>query len=178
MKVWTKTFGVVALLTTSMVAAAVARVSPQSALEETISGTITATRVITRDAKLTGDVICTMTGASCIRFGASGITLNLSGFTITGLADPSTGCPEGALPNEFGIDTNDRSDITILGPGLVQQFRNQGVYVSVNTARARIASVTSSTNCGSGIILFGSDNLVEDNLVVRNGRAAAPCGGV
>jgi hypothetical protein len=178
MKVWKKTFGVVALLTAGMVAAAVARVSPRPALEETISGTLSATRVITQDTKLTGDVICTMPGASCIRFGASGITLNLNGFTMTGLADPSTGCPEGAVPNEFGIDTNDRSDVTILGPGLVQQFRNQGVYVSVNTARARVASVTSSTNCGAGIIVFGSDNLVEDNFVVRNGRAAAPCGGV
>src|SRR5262245_15987806 len=176
MKVWTSMFGVVALLTAGIVAAA-ARVSPQSALEETIAGTISATRVITRDAKLTGDVICAMTGASCIRFGASGITLNLNGFTMTGLADPSTGCSEGFTANEFGIDTNDRSDITILGPGLVQQFRGQGVNVTVNTARARVASVTSSTNCGAGVLVTGSDNLVEDNFVVRNGRAAAPCGG-
>jgi hypothetical protein len=175
---WTKTLGIVFVLTAGMVVSATARLSPQAALEETINGTLSTTRVITRDAKLTGDVMCAMTTSSCIQFGASGITLNLNGFTMTGLADPSAGCPEAPVANEFGIDTNDRSDVTVLGPGLVQQFRNQGIFVSVNTARARVASVTSSTNCGSGIIVFGSDNLVEDNFLIRNGRQAAPCGGV
>jgi hypothetical protein len=155
-----------------------ARMSPEAAQEETISGTLTTTRTIARDARLTGDVGCTMTGAPCIQFGASGITLNLNGFTITGLADPSTGCSDGPTANELGIDTNGRSDITIQGPGLVQQFRGQGVSVSTASVRARIASVTSSTNCGSGIILRGSENLVEDNFLVRNGQLAAACGGV
>ncbi len=177
MTVWTKTLGIVLVLTAGMVASAAARIRPAAALEDTIDGTLTATRVITQDTKLTGDVTCAMTTSPCIQFGASGITLNLNGFTMTGLADPSTGC-DAPVPNEFGIDTHDRSDITILGPGLVQQFRNQGVSVSVNTTRARVASVTSSTNCGSGIILSGSDNLVEDNFVMRNGRTAVPCGGV
>jgi len=178
MTVWTKMFGVVALLTAGMVAAAVARVSPRPALEDTISGTLSATRVITQDTKLTGDVICAMTGAPCIQFGASDITLNLNGFTMTGLADPSTGCPQGSTAMEFGIDTNDRSDVTILGPGLVQQFRNHGILVRPNTVGARVVFVTSSTNCAAGIILFGSDNLVEGNFLVRNGNLAAACGGV
>jgi hypothetical protein len=178
MTVWTKTLGIVFVLTAGMVVSAAARLSPQAALEETISGTISATRVITRDARLTGNVVCAMTASSCIQFGASGITLNLNGFTMTGLADPSIGCPEARVPNEFGVDTNDRSDVTILGPGVVQQFRNQGIFVSVNTARARVASVTSSTNCGAGIFLLGSDNLVEGNFLMRNGALAAACGGV
>jgi len=178
MTVWTKTLGIVFVLTAGIVVSAAARLSPQAALEETIGGTISATRVITRDARLTGNVVCAMTASSCIQFGASGITLNLNGFTMTGLADPSIGCPEASVPNEFGIDTNNYSDVTILGPGVVQQFRNQGIIVRMNTARARVASVTSSTNCAAGIILVGSDNLVEDNFLVRNGSPTAACGGV
>ena len=92
MTVWTKTLGILLVLTAGTVISAGARLSPQLAVEETISGTLSATKVITRDAKLTGDVVCAMTGSSCIQFGASGITLNLNGFTMTGLADSSTGC--------------------------------------------------------------------------------------
>src|SRR5262245_21126204 len=159
---------------------AAALVVPQSVPEDTISGTITTTRIITRDARLTGDVNCTVTGASCIQFGASGITLKLNGFTVTGLADPLAGCPDGAIvANEFGIDTTGRSDVTVQGPGVVQQFRAQGVVVGVGSARAKVSSITASTNCGSGIFVTGaSDSVIEGNALVKNGRLAATCGGV
>ena len=57
-----------------------------------LSGTISATLTITRDARLVGDVTCTVVGAPCIQIGASGVTLRLEGFSITGQADPVTGC--------------------------------------------------------------------------------------
>jgi hypothetical protein len=178
MTVWTKTLGIVFVLTAGMVVSAAARLSPQAALEETISGTISATRIINQNARLTGDVTCTVTGASCIQFGASSIALNLNGFSVTGLGDPLTGCPDGAVANEFGIDTAGRSDVTVQGPGLVQQFRAQGVVVN-GSARAKVTSVTASTNCGAGIFLAAAtDSLIEANLLVKNGRLAASCGGV
>src|SRR5439155_6890765 len=107
-----------------------ARVAPQAPAEDTISGTITATRIITQNARLTDDVTCMVTNASCIQFGASSVTLNLNGFTVTGLADSTMGCPDGPVVTEFGIDTAGRSDVTVQGPELVQQFRGQGVVVN------------------------------------------------
>src|SRR5213593_931083 len=97
MKNSTVIFGAVALVTlvagtVSVVALARVISPPQAAPEETISGTISATRIITQNARLTGDVTCTVEAAPCIQFGAPNIKLNLSGFTITGLGDPSTGC--------------------------------------------------------------------------------------
>lgn len=121
---------------------------------------------------------CAITGAACIQFGASGITLNLNSFTMTGLADPSTGCPDGPTANEFGVDTAGSSDVTVQGPGVVQQFRAQGVVLN-SSVRAKVFSLTASTNCGSGIFLSGaSDSLIQNNVLVRNARLAASCGGI
>jgi hypothetical protein len=60
-----------------------------------ISGVISATRTITRDSQLVGNVTCTVTGAACIVVGAPGITLDLGGFSITGQGDAATGCGGG-----------------------------------------------------------------------------------
>src|ERR1051326_985297 len=89
-------FGVATILIVGFTAFALAHVAPapQAPPEATISGTISTTRTITQNARLTGDVTCTVVAVACIQFGAPGITLNLSGFTITGLADPSTACED------------------------------------------------------------------------------------
>ena len=58
---------------------------------ENISGTISATKFITEDSELVGNVTCTMTTEPCIDLAASNITLRLNGFTITGSADPEAG---------------------------------------------------------------------------------------
>jgi hypothetical protein len=172
------------LATAGLSPRAAALVMPQSVPDDTISGTITATKIITRNTSLTGDVTCAVSGpaaaGACIQFGASGITLNLHGFTITGLADPSTGCPDG-VTNQTGILATGTglSDLTVQGPGLVQQFRGHGIAIN-NTARAKVVAVTSSTNCFAGIILSGSttDALIEDNVLVKNGNLTAACGGL
>src|SRR5262245_66225078 len=70
-----------------------------------ISGTIATTLTIVDDSQLVGDVTCTVVGAPCIAFGASGITLKLNGFTMTGLANLLTPCAT-AGPNEVGIEVN------------------------------------------------------------------------
>jgi hypothetical protein len=156
--------------------AAVGRALPQTTLEE-ISGTITATRTITQNARLTGDVTCTMETGACITFGAPGITLNLNGFTLTGLADPSTGC-QGVQSGGPGIQSLNQSDVTIQGPGLVQRFRASGIGVN-NSSRVRIVDVTASTNCASGLLIVNTvDSHFEGNVAVRNGNVNAPCGGI
>ena len=175
-----RALGIVALITVGLTAVGLARVrSPlQSILEETIGGTISATRVITHDAKLTGDVTCTVQGMPCLQLNASSIKLDLNGFTITGLGDPSTGCQSSRVVGEEGIAVTNQHDVTIQGPGLVQRFRADGILIS-NSNRAGVVHVTTSTNCMSGILLgASSDGHVEGNVSVRNGNTAVPCGGL
>ena len=157
---------------------------PQAVLEESISGTITATRTITQNARVTSDVTCTVNAAPCIQFGAPGLTLNLGGFTITGQGDPSTGCQGARVGNatvtfnEDGIAAINQSDETIQGSGLVQSFRGDGIML-VGSTRSLVTHVTASTNCQSGIFLNGSsDNRIEANVSVRNGTVELPCGGI
>lgn len=145
-----------------------------------VSGVITRTYVIVEDTDLIGDVTCDVTGAPCFSFAAPGLELRLNGFTITGKADPVTACAGAALTaNEGGIFTNNQNAVTVRGPGLVQRFRQHGVWVA-GSQDARLGGLTASTNCGSGVFIganaFGT--LVEGITAVRNGSAAAPCGGV
>jgi hypothetical protein len=171
-------FGLVALFIVAAVSLARVVPVPESGADETISGTISATRMITQNTRLTGDVTCTVAGAPCLQFGAPSITLDLSGFTITGSGVPATGCQGGNTANEDGIFTNGQSDVTIQGPGSVQRFRGNGILVS-NTNRSRIVDVTSATNCLSGIFLLNSsDSYLEGNVSVRNGTSSANCGGL
>ena len=172
------TLGLVALFFIAAVSLARVAPAPQAAPEETISGTITATRTITQNARLTGDVTCSVNAAPCIQLGAPSITLNLSGFTITGLGDPSTGCQGYNVGTEQGILANNQTDLTIQGPGLVQRFRADGILLS-NSSRVLVVNVTASTNCLSGIRIANlSDSQIESSVSVRNGTTAAPCGGL
>src|SRR5690349_5223682 len=98
-----------------------------------IGGTISSTLTITENSQLVDDVTCTVTGGACIAFGAAGLTLDLNGFTMTGLADPATACFGGTAAGpggEFGIFVNGFNNVTIRGPGLIQRFRAQGILLN------------------------------------------------
>ena len=82
---------------------------------EDIEGTIVRTLLLSEDTRLVGDVTCRVEGAACIRFGAPGITLSLNGFTMTGLANATTGCSGANVTGEFGISTNNQSDVGVRG---------------------------------------------------------------
>jgi hypothetical protein len=160
--------------------AAIVGVGAAPSAADSVSGVITRTYVIVEDTDLTGDVTCDVTGAPCFSFGAAGVQLRLNGFTITGKADPATACSGGPMTgNEGGIFTNSQHRVTVNGPGLVQRFRQHGVWVA-GSQDARIENLTASTNCASGVFIaanaFGT--LVERVTSVRNGTSAAPCGGV
>jgi hypothetical protein len=143
-----------------------------------IGGTISTTLIIQEDSELVDDVTCTVTGAPCISFGASGISLKLNGFVMTGLGNAETGCGGTALPAEFGIDVNGQHDVIIRGPGLVHRFRNQGIRL-LNSVGSKVTRVMLSTNCASGIIVIGgSENELTENISVGNGNGGAPCGGI
>ena len=169
---WSRPFGflVIALL-----------ICAGAARAKDIGGVISATVTITEDSQLVDDVTCTVIGAACIAFGAAGVTLDLNGFTMTGAADPTTACFGGTIAGmggEFGIFVNGFSNVTIRGPGLVQRFRAQGIQLN-NSSGSTIRDVTSSTNCASGFQLSnGSNNLLENNVSVRNSNITAACGGI
>jgi hypothetical protein len=144
-----------------------------------VRGQITRTYMIVEDTFLTGDVTCDTGNTACFAFGAPDVELRLNGFSITGKADPVTGCGGATFANEFGVSTNARNNVSIRGPGLIQRFRNNGVLVTGST-NARIENVTTSTNCASGIMIAASafGTLLEGNTAVRNGAAGAACGGI
>jgi len=143
-----------------------------------ISGTISTTMSVTEDSDLVGDVTCTVSGAPCISIDAPQVTLRLNGFTMTGQGDPQTACSGGSTANEFGILVNAQTGVTIRGPGIVQQFRNQGIVLSASMS-VTVTGVTMSTNCFSGIIVIGGSlNDLEGNISIRNGNVSNPCGGI
>ena len=143
-----------------------------------IGGAISSTLTITEDSQLVDDVTCTVTGVPCIAIGAPNVTLELNGFTITGLADPQTPCGAGANPDETGIEVNTQTGATIHGPGLVRQFKAAGIHL-VTTTAARVLGVITSSNCQSGILVnAGSGNELYDNVSVRNGVPGGGCGGI
>lgn len=148
-----------------------------------ISGTISATLTIMDNSSLVGDVTCAVTGAPCIAFGASGLTLELNGYTVTGQADVQMTCSGGPTTLtppavEDGIDLNGQASATVHGPGIVQLFRGPGIF-SFKGDSVTITGVTTANNCMSGILIgAGSNHNISDNVSIRNGNRTQPCGGI
>ena len=152
---------------------------PVSASSEDLSGFISTTRVIRENSRLVGNITCTVTGAPCISFGAPRISLRLNGFTMTGQADPTNACAGVIQAGEQGISSNSQTDVEVLGPGVVQRFRADGIFF-VGTLVGKVEHVTVTTNCQSGIRVgpTASRISVAGNIAVRNGATGAPCGGI
>ena len=150
-----------------------------AARAEDISGTVVRTLVISENTRLVGDITCTVTGGPCIAFGAPNVVLLLNGFSITGQADPSTGCGGTATATDTGISTAGQSNAGIRGPGIVQRFKGDGILFMAS-ARGWVQGVTTSTNCLSGIRINATSSgiSVEGNVSVRNGHTTSPCGGI
>jgi hypothetical protein len=149
------------------------------AAAEDISGTIVRTLMLSETSRLVGDVTCQVTGAPCIAFGAPNIALNLNGFTVTGPNDPATGCKGVSVGTETGIGSNGQNNVGVRGPGLVQRFQGDGILFTATTG-GWVQGVTTTTNCLSGIRIgvTSSQISLESNVSVRNGNAAAACGGI
>jgi hypothetical protein len=147
-----------------------------------VSGVLTATYVIVEDTDLSGDVQCDVANNTpCFSFGASGVELRLNGFTITGKGNAVTGCGGTTSANEFGVTTNNMSRVRVRGPGMIQRFRADGIFV-VGSNDARVEELTVSTNCMSGVRIAGTSfrTLVQNNISIRNGSTnpGASCGGI
>lgn len=146
---------------------------------QAVCGTISETLVITKNTRLTCDVVCTNPTGACIQFGSDRITLWLNGFKMTGPASPPANCAANAGVPFDGISTAGFDRVKIRGPGMVQTFRRHGIFV-FESERATVSHVTSHYNCFSGILLnLSNNNDLSDNVSVRNASAsgATPCGG-
>jgi hypothetical protein len=154
-------------------------ITTRAAHAEDIRGTIVRTLVLSENTRLVGDVTCNVTAAPCIAFGAPNIVLSLNGFTINGQADPLTGCRGDRVATEMGIISNGQNNVGIRGPGVVQRFSADGIFF-LGTVRGWVQGVTTTTNCMSGIRIgpTSTEISVESNVSVRNGTAAASCGGI
>jgi hypothetical protein len=153
----------------------------RTAHAEDISGVIARTLMLVENSRLVDNVTCTVTAAPCIAFAVPGIELRLNGFTITGQADPNTGCGGTVTQGEMGISSNGQRDVEIRGPGVVQRFRADGVFF-IASVGGRVEGVMTTTNCQSGIRVNPTSSRVrvEGNISVRNGASAAgfACGGI
>jgi parallel beta-helix repeat protein len=168
------TFKYASILSTLLVVV----VAGRGAFAEDISGTIAATKTIMDDSRLVGDVTCSVMNGPCIAFGASGIKLSLNGHTITGPANPddSSTCNPGGDPGAPPADligSVGQTNVQILGPGLVQRARRNGIFIwgtaGVST-RATVKQVTLHNNCIGGILTdLMSDSIIEGNNLIRNG---------
>jgi parallel beta-helix repeat protein len=159
--------------------AIVASLTIEALAVDRVSGTLTRTFVIVEDTELAGDVTCDVGSNPCFSFGASGVVLRLNGYSMTGRADPNTGCSGAAFANENGISIINQHDVIVQGPGMVQRFRNQGVFVTGGSRNTRIEGITASTNCASGIrVADAFDTVVQGNTAIRNGNGTQPCGGI
>ena len=143
-----------------------------------ISGPVSTTLTILENSRLVGDVTCTVSGTPCLDIGAANVTLDLNGFTISGLGDPQSGCA-GSNPSgtEHGIRILQQTGVVIRGPGVIQRFRSHGIAIN-GSANGSVTSVTTSTNCLSGIFVAGASNVLENNISIANGNLSAPCGGI
>src|SRR5262245_58494857 len=146
---------------------------------EDIRGTIVRTLMLSETSRLVGDVTCQVSGAPCIAFGSPNIALNLNGFTITGPADPAVGCKGTSVGAESGISSNGQTYVGVRGPGVVQRFQGDGILF-ISSTKGWVQGVTTTTNCMSGIRISptASNISVENNVSVRNGNTALPCGGI
>jgi hypothetical protein len=161
------------------VAGMVLHASTGIAHAEDISGTITRTLMLSENTRLVGDITCQVAGAPCIAFAASNIVLTLNGFAITGPSDPSLGCKGTSVGTEAGISTNGQNNVGVRGPGVIQRFQGDGILFMAST-RGWVQNVTTTTNCMSGIRVNPTSTQisVESNVSIRNGAAAAACGGI
>ena len=82
---------------------------------------------------------------------------------------------------EMGISTNGQADVEVRGPGVVRQFRADGIFF-VGTLLGKVEAVTTTTNCMSGIRVNPTSSRITlgSNVSVRNGNTTpnVSCGGI
>jgi hypothetical protein len=112
-------------------------------------------QTVTTNAVLTQDLVCSGNG---IDIGASGITIDLKGFTVRG--DGGVG--------DHGIDDTGGHDRVTLKNGVVRGFYD-GIRAE-SADRFSVTNVVASGNTVWGIIVFGNDASVSSSTASGNAQ--------
>jgi Right handed beta helix region len=111
-------------------------------------------QTVTTDALLTQDLVCTGDG---IVVGASGITIDMKGFTIRG--------DRGA--SDYGIDNHTGYDDVTIKNGVVRNFY-YGVFAVSDADTVRLSNLFVSGNSLDGILVNGVSASVKSSTVSGN----------
>lgn len=131
--------------------------TPDSAVP--MSGSVSCGEVIKQSVSLTSNLDCKTDG---IIIGADGITVNLNGHTISG---------PGVSTSKVGIMVSDQDDVSITGPGIIQNF--QAGVLNTGGQNDKINAVTFTGN-QIGSFNTGSANTgIQDNLFFGNNIGVA-----
>ena len=113
-------------------------------------------QVVRTNALLTRDLSCA--GRAGVVVGASGITINLNGFTVHG--DRSSG--------RYGIDDLNGFDRVTVENGVVRNFDYGLVGFGAN--RLVVSGLVVSGNTSGGIFVVGSTPQIQSSKALRNGE--------
>jgi parallel beta-helix repeat protein len=116
-----------------------------------------AERIISADIKLTANVVATDTDTPTLHITASGITLDLNGFSVVG--------PRGGMGIGIYVDPG-LSNVTIRN-GSVTGFA-VGIFVDADGKGHHLSDVTAAKNSAAGIQCAGGANLLIEGCTVRD----------
>ena len=121
-------------------------------------------QTVTTSSVLTQDLVCTGAG---IVVGASGITIDLNGFSLRGDGDPL----------DYGIDDAAGYDGLTVKDGIVRNF-DDGIRATGGADGVQVVEVVASGNASDGIIISGDSALVKSSTVDGNASAGIEIAGV
>jgi parallel beta-helix repeat protein len=123
---------------------------------------------------LTTDLVCA--AGDGVKITASGVHLNLAGFTIDGGGDPLSGNNSRCTDASAGINVGPNVSDVHINNGTVRGF-TFGIQMNGST-RSQLNGITAIRNCFYGVQLNNSDNnALEANTVVENGSTLVLPGG-
>lgn len=117
-----------------------------------------AEHIISADTKLTANVIATNTDNPTLHITASGITLDLNGFSVVG---PRAG-------KGIGIYVDSGLSNVTIRKGSVTGFA-VGIFVDTDGTKHHLSDVTAAKNSEAGIRCAGGANLLIEGCTVRDG---------
>jgi hypothetical protein len=121
--------------------------------------------------QLTSNLSPTVTGQGAIRILATGVTLDLRGFTVAFCLDPPQGIACLAIGVATGIEGSGVTDTTLRN-GVIQNFSGLGVDLG---RRAHAERLNIRANGGAGLRVL-QNSLVEHNRISFNGGSGISLG--
>jgi len=131
------------------------------------SGVVSCGQIVTEDVTLTSDLNCG--NGDGLIVGASGISINLNGYKITGSDDADSQATSMDYDGSSGIVVANVDDVVISGLGEIADF-DRGVTVMGSTG-TQVTDLQLANN-GIGVLMSGSSGSeLSRNTITNNGMA-------